>query len=83
MCPNSNNRKGGSCIRIGVRILGNFGGWVGTELREGDDPNQNRIINKERIFAQVTNFSSSGVWRVLWYNVKHPFHNSNTLKFEG
>ena len=64
-------------------MLLKFGGWVEHDQREGDYPIQNRIINKERIFGQVTNFSSSGVWRVLWYNVKHPFHNSNTLKFEG
>ena len=37
MFPNPKKRKGGFCIRIGVRVLGKFGGWVEPDPREGDN----------------------------------------------
>ena len=54
--PNTKKRKGRSCIRIGLRVSGKFGGWVESNPREGDVLNKNRIIGKEIIFGRVNYF---------------------------
>ena len=81
MYPNSNKRKGGSCINIRVRFLGDFGDCVYPEIREGDDTSWKRRRRKEMIFRQVDHSTYLGVWGVMWDNRKHSCHNSNTLKF--
>ena len=51
---NPNQRKGGCCIIIRVKVLGKFGGWFEPGTIERDYPSLKIIRKKEVIFGQVT-----------------------------
>ena len=50
---NPNKIISGSYTRTKVRVLGNFGGWVDPDTREGDNPSKKRRIVKDIIFEEI------------------------------
>ena len=47
----------------------------------GKNSSQNIEKSKDRTFEKVNNYTSLGVWSILWDNVKYLYHKINDLKF--